>query len=658
MTQYSSDLTLEFWMRSTNSQQTSTLFMVQDNRGNTHLKATVESSSLTCYPNIYILGASTYAKLTLNFNNQWIHFTCIVNSSTSNTTLVLQNSSFYLSYGIHHGAIIAPATGIFNVFFIQTYQGYLREFRLWNKNLDSQTIQEYLFQTIDTNDNIVGASSLLLYFPFNSESEVTIFYSGLLNPNSPFAKLINPIDFLTIKFAACDSALIICPVSQVYNLDLCIFPIFNLTLTDVQTDYLVNLSSSVPLSSPIFSYEWQYPSITPSDSSVTNYLQSLINNISSNSFYIFKPALNAEYQATFIINILPKIYITFYGSITCIRTYTMSYNINCPSPSLSKTNIQLSNLNSTPISTYLTLSMCSVPYNIISIQWAVNDEPSQLQFFQVNSSSPNEITILTSHYQTYQINTSYMIVSTANVSMTSSTGETFYHKINAALSVIRHNYDMAFTNVGPSVVASYETLNLCTQFQILEDNVIYPNVSQLQYTFICPSAFPYSVCIGLSSGITLDPYTRMLYNAQAGDYQFGITGTWYSLTSTQTVIITILPPNPSIQFLNFSLYSDTVAYELVPKDNVTCDMDNMGYKWYFSDSQEILSASFQVKFEKKKINGTRKLIAEMSCNDTNELFYDYLQISNTIDTDLDVTASVQYPLTPLKDPLEIEISAR
>ena len=87
-------------------------------------------------------------------------------------------------------------------------------------------------------------------------------------------------------------------------------------------------------------------------------------------------------------------------------------------------------------------------------------------------------------------------------------------------------------------------------------------------------------------------------------------------------------------------------------------MNDMDYKWYFSDSQENLSLSFQVKIKKNKINGTRKLIAEMYCSDTNKLFYDYLQVSNTVDSSLDVTTSVQYSLSPLKDPLEIDISSR
>ena len=551
MTQYNSDLTLELWLKSANSQQTSTLFMIQDSKGNTHIKASIESSSIVCYPNIYVLGISTYAKLTLNFNDQWTHFACVVNSSTSNTSLILQNSSFYLSSDIHHGTLVISSSGIYNAFFIPSYQGYLREVRLWKRVLTPETIQQYLYQTIDTNDKNVGVSSLLLYFPFNSECEATIFHSGLLDPASPFAKLINPLDILNIKYSDCGSVLTICPVSQIYDSGNCIFPTFQLTLTDVVTDYFINLSSSIPLSNSLFLYKWQYPTITPSDSSVTYYLQSKIKTITTNSFYVFKAALNSEYQVTFTINILPVIYVSFYGEITRTETFTLSYNIKCPSPSLSATNIQLNNLNTTPISTYLTLSNCSVPYNIISIQWAVNNQPSQLQFFQVNSSSANQITILNSHYQTYEINTTYIIISTANVSMASSTGETFYHTISTSLSVIRHYYQMTFSNTGPSVVASYENLTLRTQFHILEDNVNYSNTSLLQYTFICPSAFPYSVCMGLPSGITITPYKRMLYNAQAGDYQFGISGNWYSLTSMQTVVITVLPPNPTIKFLNY-----------------------------------------------------------------------------------------------------------
>ena len=576
---------------------------------------------------------------------------------------MFHNSSNILSSTTTGSAISSLGIEIYYAFFAVGFQGAIREARIWKGAMSKPWIESYLFQAVDTTEMLTSATPPLFYFPFNSESEVSEFQSGLTSASPATAKLIKSSDYTKIGYAALSSELIICPVGQIYINTVCIAPTFELRVVDLYTDYNISLVSTIPSDSSAFTYTWQYPTLSSSDSEVSTYLNAKITGITNNYFTIFKPALKSSLSATFLISIVPSIYEQYFGTITLTKTVALSSAIGCPVATLSTPTIELSNLNTTTVNVVLSLSTCSVAYTITSVEWSLLNGVSGVTYFTVGSSNTVQASISAVDFGNYNLNTAYTLNCTAKISMTSASGEDLFSVVSATATIVRHEYRLLFSAFGSLSIPSYDTLTLQTAFNVTRDGAYLSPSDPISYSYSCPSVMS-SVCGYLPIGFSLTPSDRIQYNIPSGSYSIGLTGTWKSLTSTQSLILTITPSSPAIRRNPAtSLFYDYVVYELVPgSSSPICDMSGIDYHWHNTTlyPATLLSDRYELKVPKSAFSpASNKILAELLCDATGRTFYDFVVPSDSASSvvDLDrLKANVQYTVTPLQDPIVIDLT--
>lgn len=637
---------------------------MQDTYNNVLLRITLDGSYFVCYPSITTLGNSISAKV-LADQSRWGHFACSVDGTVSSTLALFHNSSTVLTSTTTGGALSSLVKNFYRSYIAVGFKGAMKELRLWSGALSQTTIQSYLFQAIDTTEMLSSQTPLLLYFPFNTDSDVSNFQSGLTSSGATAASLTSVSDYASIKYSSGVPDLIICPVGQIYIDAECVTPSFALNVQDLVTDCRVTLVSSMPVNSPSFTYKWQYPTLSPSNSDVAAYFKTKIDSIVDNSFIIFKPKLKSEVTITFAVVITPVIYSTYPGTTQLTKTVTLSPSLGCPTPTLNITDIELSNADSTTVDIVLSLSSCVAVYKINSVTWSVANAVIGSLYLSVNSTDNFRASIPSVYFSSYALNTQYTISSAANVTFTSSSGEAVSTVVSAAATVSRHEYELSFESSGPSSVASYEDMTLSSRFNVVKDSSqITVDSASLTNTVICPGGFASSACGSLPTGFTLTPVQRATLGIKPGAYTFSVTGKWKTLSVTQGSVVTLVAPSPGIARKSaVSLFYDYVVYELAPDSAIStiCSMVDMDYRWYNNTRaypQNLLTNSYELKVSKAAISNTNKIIAEMMCNATSRVFYDFVaQGTSGANLLSSVGLDTSYMLTPLKDPLVVDLSA-
>eukprot|EP01022_Parablepharisma_sp_SALTPOND_P012145 TRINITY_DN1554_c0_g1_i2.p1 TRINITY_DN1554_c0_g1~~TRINITY_DN1554_c0_g1_i2.p1 ORF type:complete len:1926 (+),score=91.64 TRINITY_DN1554_c0_g1_i2:1624-7401(+) len=653
MSEYSNELTFEVWIRIADPSQSSTLLEIQDVSKKTQFKAVLSASAFICYPNVNSLTSTAFAKITTDMTRGWSHLTCVVNGTASKTTVFFNNGTQALSSAASNVPISVQTTGIFNAFIGNNFVGYLRELRLWKNILSQERISLYRYQGIDTTD-IILQPTLLLYFPFDTESDVSLFHSGLTSVDPAPAKFVQLEDHLSIYYAESDTQLLICPVGFVLSENQCISPEFDIKITDLQTDYKVELIKNLPDTSTSFSYKWQYPEVSPADPELQEYLNQKIKNMTHNSLLIFKPALKTKYTISFSVDILPSIYNKVFGTISITKSGDMEYNIDCPVLSLNETEITLSNLNSSNVTVLAQFTQCMVPYVINSVEWQVVDGRPEVEFFSTSNSSKEIMTISQPNFASYDIGVRYEVEVTANVSMESSEGEKFFTFPNASAYITRHAYKLTFISNNTYTILPHEPMQVSGKYRVMRNNIYDPSVdAEVEVDIHCPSEFSTTTCNQLKNGSALHPYERIQKEINPGTYTFIVDGEWRTLKDSEAVYVTVLPPDPFIENKNVSIFYDYVVYQLSANTELECSMADMKYKWFYYGEYDALSEKYEVKLEKKNIMEPKKLVAEIYCNTTNKRLYDSYRDVYEPDSSFKLNIDTKYSLSPLKDPIVV-----
>lgn len=128
------------------------------------------------------------AAQTENYEGKWNHWAFTKNVVTGEMKMYLNGTLFHsgagmtrFMSGITNFKIGSAANGTIN------YDGYIDEFSLWNKELDQQTIKQWMNK--DINATHPNYSNLLFYYHFNENSGVTAFDSGTNNYDASLAGL-------------------------------------------------------------------------------------------------------------------------------------------------------------------------------------------------------------------------------------------------------------------------------------------------------------------------------------------------------------------------------------------------------------------------------------------------------------------------------------
>lgn len=663
------DLTFEAWIFSTESSQKSTIFEIQNQAKLTQMKVTLDSGSFVCYPNINLLTIDVKSKITVDMLNKWVHLSCSISGSISETKTYYDDGNTLMSHIITSEPILAQGAGLYLAYVGKNFVGYIKELRLWRLARSQVQIANYRHQTIDTFEENELAQMIKLYYPFSTESDSKIYKSGIssiLEPE-PLRFVAIADDYEKIGYEILENDLIICPVGFVFHESSCIKPQFNLQITDLQTDYKIELIKNIPDSNTKFSYSWLYPEVSPYDYELQNYLDSKINSVTKNTVLIFKPALKSDRTIKFVINITPAIYSKYFNSqIVLSKTQEFKYTISCPALTLNATNIEISNLDYSNVIIQASFSSCSVPYIVNFINWNLTKSGIDQSYIPAEFENNKQLIKITKQYfSQYDMGIQYIFLISANVSMTSTIGDQFDISLNSQFSFIRHNYALSLVTSGSTNYYAFESIDFSARHYLYKNDI---RQSEIQFpvneSVQCEASIPQQMCNSIKSNLVMAPDKRLKLNLRSGILLFIFKAQWNSINSQASVSIHLNPSNPYIERKIQSPFYEYQIFQLFSNSPPVCSLTELQYKWYIydsatfnTDSARILSETYELVFSNSNIiNPQTKLVCEISCNRTYSKYYDF--IPEIYEPDLDSfepKVSTSFSLTPLKDPFVIDL---
>ena len=646
-------LTFETWMFSTDPSQESTLARIES-RGVVEFSITISAMRLICYPDINVLTDSSYAVIGNLGANRWLHVVCMLNNEISETTLHLYDGLQTLTNIRRDVTIRTQEQTQYSLVVGERFLGYIRELRLWNNVITEESILRYRYQTLDITDSNIN-SILNYYYPFSTETDTLFYKSGIDMSDVESIILVNADDYNNIYYTNSPADVIICSVGLVHVNNECLKPHFEFTITEHESTYILQIQSKIYQTHPSYDFDWEYPYMFPTNDQFQNYIHNLIDTMTDNTIIIFKPALLEDRFLNFTVRILPQMYADFIPEFHFSQSIIMRHMPNCPSLSLTKENIFITNLIDTNIEVELIFSACTIAYTVSSIDWSIQDEDTT-QFFIIPDPTKQRIIIPQSSFDAYKIGEEYIIEAVTKISMISPQGEAYEYTITNQIKVIRDHYELIFTSTDITQVHDSNTMTIFAKHEIRSMGYYNLALEPASDTIQCSNNFPSELCNQISIGVALSPFERAELGMKPDIYTFTIKGTWRNIVSEKIIEITLLPPYVIIENKNVSIFYEYTAYQAIGnEDALGCKASEMEYEWYFLGSEETITDHYELKLNKADMPVNGKLIVNCTCQTTEKYTFTFLEITDSRQP-FDIIVHSNYSFSAIEEAIIINLN--